>query len=258
VTENRFRDSVVIATGTASGLGLATVRQFAAEGAHLVLVDRAADPLANVVAELTEAGATAVPVVGDVSQAAVAREAVQAAVREFGRVDVLFNNAAIDPLEATTLVDTSEELWDAIIDVNLKSAYLFAREAIPVMVANGGGAIVNTASSAGLKASPAESVYGISKAGLIALTRALARDFTAKGVRTNAICPGFLESITTDRRATMSEEQKSSRRQRASQLVPLGREGTYEEVARSVLFLASSESSYTSGAALLIDGGWLA
>jgi NAD(P)-dependent dehydrogenase (short-subunit alcohol dehydrogenase family) len=86
----------------------------------------------------------------------------------------------------------------------------------------------------------------------------LARDFTAKGVRTNAICPGFLESITTDRRATMSEEQKSSRRQRASQLVPLGREGTYEEVARSVLFLAGSESSYTSGAALLIDGGWLA
>jgi NAD(P)-dependent dehydrogenase (short-subunit alcohol dehydrogenase family) len=258
VTSTRFEDRVVVATGAASGLGLATVRQFAAEGAHLVLVDRAEQALMEVVAELVGNGTKAVAVVGDVSRAATATHAVQTALTEFGRVDVLFNNAGIDPLEATTLVETSEELWDAVIDVNVKSAYLFAKQAIPAMIAGGGGAIVNTASSAGLKASPREAVYGISKAAVIALTRALARDFTSQGIRTNAICPGFLECITTDRRATMTEEQKSARRALAGTLVPLGREGSYDEVARSILFLASPESSYTSGAALLIDGGWIA
>jgi NAD(P)-dependent dehydrogenase (short-subunit alcohol dehydrogenase family) len=259
VTSTRFADRVVIATGAASGLGLATARQFAQEGAQLVLVDRAEKPLNDIVAELTDAGARAVPYVGDVSRAATAHQAVQLAVATYGRLDVLVNNAGIDPREATSLVDTSEELWDAVIDVNLKSAYMFAKEAIPMMVRTaGGGAIVNTASSAGLKASPREAVYGISKAAVIALTRSLARDHTYQGIRTNCVCPGFLEAITTDRRANMTDDEKSARRALASQLVPMGREGSYEEVAKSILFLASGESSYTSGAALLIDGGWIA
>ncbi|WP_432877558.1 SDR family NAD(P)-dependent oxidoreductase [Kribbella sp. CA-245084] len=248
----------MIATGTASGLGLAAARQFANEGASLVLVDRAEQSLRTVVAELSGTGANVVPVVGDVSRAATAQEAVRTALSQFGRLDVLFNNAGIDPLEATTLVETTEEVWDAIVNVNVKSAYLFAKEAIPAMISGGGGAIVNTASSAGMRASARAGAYGISKAATIALTRSLARDFTGQGIRTNAICPGFLEAIPSDRRATMSEEQKAARRVKAGELVPLGREGTYEEVAKSVLFLASSESSYTSGAALLIDGGWIA
>jgi NAD(P)-dependent dehydrogenase (short-subunit alcohol dehydrogenase family) len=257
VNNTHFTDRVVIATGAASGLGLATVRQFAAQGARLVLVDRAEEAINAVVADLTDQGVQAVAVVGDVSQAATAKAAVQTAVARFGRIDVLINNAGIDPLEATSLVDTSEEAWDAIMAVNVKSAFLFAKEVIPVMTAGGGGAIVNTASSAGMKASPREAAYGISKAALIALTRALARDFTSQGIRTNAICPGFLEAITTDRRANMTSDQKAARRALAGSLVPLGREGSYEEVARSILFLASPESSYTSGAALLIDGGWI-
>lgn len=258
MSSTRFADRVVIATGAASGLGLATARQFAREGASLVLVDRAEEQLRDAATQFSGTGAKVVPVVGDVSRASTAQAAVQAAMSHFGRLDVLFNNAGIDPLDATTLVQTTEELWDAIIDVNVKSAYLFAKESIPAMIAAGGGAIVNTASSAGMRASTREAAYGISKAAVIALTRSLARDFTHQGIRTNAICPGFLEAITTDRRATMSDTEKAARRARASELVPLGREGTYEEVARSVLFLASSESSYTSGAALLIDGGWIA
>jgi NAD(P)-dependent dehydrogenase (short-subunit alcohol dehydrogenase family) len=257
VTNTHFTDRVVIATGAASGLGLATVRQFAAQGARLVVVDRAEEAINAVAADLTGQGVAAVAVVGDVSRAATAKAAVQTAVARFGRIDVLINNAGIDPLEATSLVDTSEEAWDAIMAVNVKSAFLFAKEVIPVMAAAGGGAIVNTASSAGMKASPREAAYGISKAALIALTRALARDFTSQGIRTNAICPGFLECITTDRRANMTSEQKAARRALAGSLVPLGREGSYEEVARSILFLASPDSSYTSGAALLIDGGWI-
>ena len=258
MSTSRFAGRVVVATGTASGLGLAAARQFASEGANLVLVDRDEASLHDVVTELSATGAHVVSVVGDVSRAATATQAVRTALSQFGRLDVLFNNAGIDPLEATTLVETTEELWDAIINVNVKSAYLFAKESIPAMVAAGGGSIVNTASSAGVRASAHEAAYGISKAAIIALTRSLARDFSGQGIRTNAICPGPLEAITTDRRATMSEDEKAARRERVSGLVPLGREGTYEEVARSVLFLASSESSYTSGAALLIDGGLIA
>jgi NAD(P)-dependent dehydrogenase (short-subunit alcohol dehydrogenase family) len=122
----------------------------------------------------------------------------------------------------------------------------------------GGGSIVSTASSAGIKASPQEAVYGISKAALIALTRSLARDFTSQGIRANCICPGFLECVMTDRRQEMTEDALVKRSARAGDLVPMGREGQYDEVAHSVLFLAGPESSYTSGAALVIDGGWIA
>jgi NAD(P)-dependent dehydrogenase (short-subunit alcohol dehydrogenase family) len=257
-TTARFTDRVVVATGSAAGLGLATVRQFAAEGARLVLVDWSEQALKDVVGDFTAAGVQAVGVPGDVSLASTATEAVRVAVDTFGRIDVLFNNAAIDPLAATSLTETSEEMWDKVIDVNLKSAYLFVRETIPVMVAAGGGSIISTASSAGTKASPREAVYGISKAALIALTRSVARDHSHEGIRANCVCPGFLEGIVNDRRAAMTNEAIAARAARAADLVPMGREGRYEEVARSILFLASEESSYTSGASLLIDGGWLA
>jgi NAD(P)-dependent dehydrogenase (short-subunit alcohol dehydrogenase family) len=256
--EARFSDRVVLITGAASGLGLATARRFAGEGAHLVLVDWAADALDSAVAEISSAGTKVIGIEGDVSKAETAQRAVSAAVEAFGRIDVLFNNAGIDPLTARSLVETTEEQWDSIFGVNLKSFFLFVRETIPVMKANGGGAIVNTASSAGMKASSQEAAYGISKAAVIALTRSLARDFSGDGIRTNAICPGFLEAMTSDRRAGVPEEQLRARSAKASQLVPMGREGTYDEVAQAVLFLASDESSYTSGASLLMDGGWIA
>jgi NAD(P)-dependent dehydrogenase (short-subunit alcohol dehydrogenase family) len=254
----RFQDKTVIATGVASGLGRATVKLFAAEGASLVLVDRDGDRLDVVAQELDAMGARTVQVVGDVSQAATADEAVRAAEQRFGRVDVLFNNAGIDPLDARSLVDTTEELWDRTMGVNVKAAFLFARAVIPPMQRTGGGSIVSTASSAGIKASPQEAVYGISKAALIALTRSLARDFTSQGIRANCICPGFLECVMTDRRQEMTEDALVKRSARAGDLVPMGREGQYDEVAHSVLFLAGPESSYTSGAALVIDGGWIA
>jgi NAD(P)-dependent dehydrogenase (short-subunit alcohol dehydrogenase family) len=257
-TPARFTRRVVLATGAAAGLGLAAARQFASEGARLVLVDWAERPLEDAVAELTDAGAEAVAVVGDVSLVSTAREAVRVALETYGRVDVLFNNAGIDPLEATSLAETEEDVWDKVIDVNLKSAYLFVRECVPIMAAAGGGSIITTASSAGTKASPREAVYGISKAGLIALTRSVARDHAHEGIRANCVCPGFLENIVNDRKASMTEEAVRARSARAAELVPIGREGTYDEIARSILFLASDESTYTTGASLLIDGGWLA
>ena len=252
----RFEDKVVIATGAASGLGLAVARRFLDEGARLVLVDLNATELNAVAAELQAAGAQAAAVVGDVSDAATVRAAVDAATARWGRVDVLFNNAAIDPWAATSLEETPEALWNQVIDVNLKSAYLFVQAALPHLRRTG-GAIVNTASTAGIKASPRESVYGISKAALIQLTRSVARDHAAEGVRSNCICPGFLESVMSDRSKDMTGELLAKRRERASGLVPLGREGRYDEVARAVLFLADpAESSYITGASLVIDGGF--
>lgn len=254
---NRFEGKVVIATGTASGLGRAVAEMFATEGASLVLVDLNAGALAESVKNLAGGRAAAQTVVGDVSNPAVAKAAVRIAIEKFGRVDVLFNNAAIDPWNATSLEETPEELWTQVIDVNLKSAYMFTRAAIPQMRKSGGGSIVNTASTAGLKASPRESVYGISKAALVQLTKSVARDHAAEGIRSNCICPGFLESVMSDRSKDMTSELLSKRRERASGLVPMGREGRYDEVARAVLFLADpAESSYITGASLVIDGGF--
>lgn len=253
----KFEGKVVIATGAASGLGLAAAELFAAEGAALVLVDSNEPALEAAARRIATSPAIVDAIVGDVSVPAVAREAVRRAVERHGRIDVLFNNAAIDPWSATSLEETPEEMWTQVIDVNLKSAYMFTREAIPYMRRNGGGAIVNTASTAGLKASPRESVYGISKAGLIQLTKSVARDHAAEGIRSNCICPGFLENVMSDRSRDMTDDLLARRRERASALIPMGREGRYDEVARAVLFLADPrESSYITGASLVIDGGF--
>jgi NAD(P)-dependent dehydrogenase (short-subunit alcohol dehydrogenase family) len=253
----RFEGKVVIATGAASGLGLAAAEMFAAEGAALVLVDLNADALKEAAERVAATPAVVHAIVGDVSDPQVAQQAVRLAVERHGRIDVLFNNAAIDPWNATSLEETPEDMWTQVIDVNLKSAYMFTRAVIPHMRAAGGGAIVNTASTAGLKASPRESVYGISKAALIQLTKSVARDHAGEGIRSNCICPGFLESVMSDRSKDMSPELLAKRRERASGLVPIGREGRYDEVARAVLFLADPrESSYITGASLVIDGGF--
>ena len=256
---SRFNDRVILATGAASGLGLATARLFAKEGASLVLVDVNGEKLLAAQHELRDIGAHVEIVVGDVSTAQTAQDAVALADKSFGRLDVLFNNAAICPLSATALIETPEALFDQVIDINLKSVYLFCTAAIPLIARSGGGSVVNTASTAGLKASPRESVYGISKAAVIQLTKSIARDHAKDKIRANCICPGFLESVMTDRRADMTDEALVKSRARAAELVPLGREGEYDEVARSVAFLASElESSYITGAAIVIDGGFTA
>jgi NAD(P)-dependent dehydrogenase (short-subunit alcohol dehydrogenase family) len=247
----RFKDRVALITGGASGLGLEVARQMSAEGASLVLVDWDQRSL-----ELASADLGARHVRGDVSLAATAAEAVKTARDAYGRLDVLFNNAGIDPLHARSVVETQESDWDQVMDVNVKSAYLFSRAAIPLMREGGGGAIVSTASTAGLKAAGDEAVYSVSKAGVVSLTESLARDF-APDIRANCVCPGFMEKVMTDRRRELSEEQITARYAYADAHVPLGRQGTYEEVARCVLFLASSDASYVTGAALVVDGGML-
>jgi NAD(P)-dependent dehydrogenase (short-subunit alcohol dehydrogenase family) len=253
----RFTDKVVVVTGSASGLGAEAARQFADEGAKLVLVDLNATLLEETAQALKAKGASVEIVPGDVSDRKTAAAAISRAIEVFGRVDVLVNNAAIDPWDAKALPDTSEDLWDQVIAVNLKSAYLFCKHAVPAMLAGGGGSIVNTASIAGITASSQESAYGISKAALIHLTKSIARDYATSNIRSNCVCPGILEAVMSDRRQDMTGEMLVQRSKRAGGVIPMGREGRYEEVARSMLFLASEkEASYITGAALVVDGGY--
>jgi NAD(P)-dependent dehydrogenase (short-subunit alcohol dehydrogenase family) len=248
----RFEHKVALITGGASGLGLAVARQMADEGADLVLVDW---DHAGLEAAHTAHGASVLHC--DVSQESTAEEAVGMARSKFGRLDVLFNNAGIDPLRARSATETEVDDWDRILDVNVRSAFLMSRAAIPLMREGGGGAIVNTASIAGLKPAGDEAAYSVSKAAMVSLTGTLALDYARDGIRANCVCPGFMEMVMTDRRRDLTEEQQKARAAGASARVPLGRQGLYDEVAKAVLFLASSDASYVTGAALVVDGGLL-
>ncbi|MEP6752684.1 MAG: SDR family oxidoreductase [Candidatus Dormiibacterota bacterium] len=252
-----FEGKVALITGGASGLGLEVARQMAADGARLVLVDWDEGALESAAAKVARAGGEVRSLQGDVSDPATATAAIELVRSAFGRLDVLFNNAGIDPLRARSVMETEVSDWDRILDVNVGSAFLMARAAVPLMRAGGGGAIVNTASIAGIKPAGDEAAYSVSKAAMVSLTGSLAIDFAADGIRANCVCPGFMEMVMTDRRRDLTEDQQTARAEGAAARVPLGRQGTYEEVAKAVLFLAGPDASYITGAALVVDGGLL-
>jgi NAD(P)-dependent dehydrogenase (short-subunit alcohol dehydrogenase family) len=256
---DRFKGKVAMITGGASGLGLAAAKQLATEGASIVLVDWNGDAGTVAADALRRFGVRAEFVKGDVSEATTAAEAVELASSKFGRLDILVNNAGINPATAGSVAQTDEADWDRILDVNLKSVYLFARAAVQLMRAGSGGSIVNTASVAGLKTTlpGVGSAYSISKAAMISLTGSLALEFAIDGIRANCICPGFMETTMTDRRQELTKEHLSARAADAIARVPLGRMGTYEEIARTILFLAGPDASYVTGATLIVDGGFL-
>lgn len=248
---------VAIVTGAGSGIGRASALLFAQEGAKIVAAD-IDEAAGQQTVELIGDDAIFVPV--DVSSWDDTERMVRVTIERFGRLDILFNNAGIDLPHATNIVDTTEEQWNRIIDINLKGVFLGARHALPVMMEQGVGVIVNTASRAGLAASPEEAAYGASKGGVIALTRQLAVDYAAYNIRVNCICPGALDKPTVDRDEFLKRvpDGIQQRSQKAAQRVPLGRLCKAEDVAYAALYLASDESSYVTGTALLVEGGGLA
>jgi NAD(P)-dependent dehydrogenase (short-subunit alcohol dehydrogenase family) len=248
----RLQDKVAIITGGASGMGRTAARMFAAEGAKVVVADVTEPAAQSVVDEVKNAGGQAIAVVADVSKEADARRMVEETVAAYGRLDVLYNNAGIMPEEDHSVVDTSVEAWDRVMAVNVRGVFLGCKYAIPVMVEQGSGSIINVSSFVALiGCSNPQDAYTASKGAVLSLTRSLAVQFAPKGVRSNAICPGPVETPLLMDWLVKDEEAKRIRLARN----PTGRFGKPEEVVAMAIYLASDESRWTNGAAMVVDGG---
>jgi NAD(P)-dependent dehydrogenase (short-subunit alcohol dehydrogenase family) len=248
----RLSGKVSIITGAGGGMGRVAALRFAAEGSRVVVADSDEAAAAGTVAQIVAAGGEAVPVRVDVSLEPDARRMADLAVERFGRIDVLYNNAGIMPEADHSVVDTPVEAWDQVMAVNVRGVYLACKYAIPRMIENGSGSIINVSSFVALLGcSVPQDAYTASKGAVLALTRSLAVQFAPRGVRTNAILPGPVETPLLMDWLVKDEEAKRIRLARN----PTGRFGKPEEVVALAVYLASDESAWTNGASLVIDGG---
>ena len=246
----RLDDKVVIITGASAGIGWATALLFAREGAKLVLGARRACELDALAAEIAQAGGSAVALPGDVRDEGYAKRLVDLAVSRHGRLDVAFNNAGTLG-ESGASTEVSEAGWAATLAVNLTGPFLGAKHQIGQMLLNGGGSVIFTSTFVGYTfAFPGVAAYAASKSGLIGLTQALAAEFGPKSVRVNAILPG---AVDTDMYRTMNDTPEKTAF--VTNLHALKRVATPQEIARTVLYLASDDSAFVTGTALLVDGG---
>jgi NAD(P)-dependent dehydrogenase (short-subunit alcohol dehydrogenase family) len=248
---DRLKGKVAIITGGGSGIGRATCLLFAREGAKVVVADYVAEGGHETVRQIKDAGGEAVFVQADVSKSADVQTMIGATIRNYGRVDVLFNNAGIEGPSAK-LANVKEEDWERVIAIDLTSVYLGMKYVIPEMIKQGGGSIISTASVAGMVGFPGSGAYSAAKAGVINLTRLAALEYADKNIRVNCICPGVIETPMVDR--VVGERP----RERIIRTEPVGRLGKPEEIANAALFLASDESSFATGAPFVIDGGYIA
>lgn len=247
---NRLENKVAIVTGASSGIGRATARLFAREGAKVVVGARRQSELDSLVAEITAEGGQAVALAGDVRKEDYAKALVALAVERFGRLDIAFNNAGT-PGEQGPSTEVSEAGWNEALSVNLTGSFLGAKHQIAQMVKNGGGSVIFTSTFVGHTAAfPGMAAYAASKAGLNGLTQALAAEFGPQRVRVNAVLPGGVE---TDMYRTVNNTPEAQ--SFITGLHALKRVGQPEELARSVLYLASDDSSFVTGTATLVDGG---
>jgi NAD(P)-dependent dehydrogenase (short-subunit alcohol dehydrogenase family) len=248
----RLKGKVSIITGAGGGMGRVAAQRFAAEGSRVVVADVAADAAEETARQIRAAGGEAASVRADVSVEAEARAMVEAAVRAYGGLDVLYNNAGI-MLEADhSVVDTSVEVWDQVMAVNVRGVFLACKYAIPAMLERGSGSIINVSSFVALLGcSVPQDAYTASKGALVALTRSLAVQFAPQGIRSNAILPGPVETPLLMDWLVRDEKARQIRLARN----PSGRFGKPEEIVALAVYLASDESAWTNGAALVIDGG---
>lgn len=247
----RLANKVAIITGSASGMGQVAAELFAREGASVVVTDVAVQEGESVARAIREASGQAIFVKANVADEEDVKQLVDAAIAKFGRIDILYNNAGIMPPDDTSVTETSGDTWDRVMDVNLKSAFLCSKYTLPHMVEQKNGSIINVASFvAFLGCTVPQDAYTASKGGMLSLTKSLAVQYGRHGIRCNAICPGPIETPLL-RSLWVSEEARDLRLNR----IPLGRFGEAKDIAYMALYLASDESSWTTGAWLTVDGG---
>jgi NAD(P)-dependent dehydrogenase (short-subunit alcohol dehydrogenase family) len=249
--QGRLAHKVALITGAASGMGRAAAELFAAEGAQVVVSDVSEAAGQDVVDAITAAGGAATFVRADVARADDCEAMVRAATETFGGLHVLYNNAGIFPADDGGALDTPEATWERVMEINLKGVWLGCKAGIPAMLASGGGSIVNVASFVAIMgAATAQIAYTASKGGVLSMTREIAVEYARQGIRANSLCPGPIQT-------PLLEELLSDPERRARRMVhiPMGRLGRAAELAQAALFLASDESSFMTGASLVVDGG---
>lgn len=254
-----FDHKVVIVTGGALGMGGVMAEEFAHHGADVVVADVNRSAGEAIKDRIRCDGKSAVFVEADVADSSQCQRVVERAVSEYGGVDVLFNNVGIQPPTSYLNVeDTPEETWDRIVGVNLKSHFLMSKLVIPEMRRRGGGVIINNASVQGLQSPPLVPAYAASKGGVLSLTRQMALDYAAEGIRVLAICPGTIDTDMVRTVAAQEEGDIEQTLKRYGESHPLGRIGTGQDIANLVLFLASDGASFMTGSHVIVDGGYMA
>ena len=251
----QLKDKVAIVTGGASGIGRATALLLAQEGAAVAIVDLHRAGAETVSQQVANRGGRALAIGADVSQANECRQAIEQTVGALGGLDILFNNVGI--IRRTTVLDITEEEWDRVMAVNVRSVFLMSKYAIPFMIRRGGGAIVNTGSGWGLTGGSNAVSYCASKGAVVNMTRAMAIDHGAQNIRVNCICPGDTDTDMLRSEARQLGVPEDTFLQDAADR-PLQRVGTPQEIAQAVLYLASDAASFVTGTALVVDGGGLA
>jgi len=254
LSERRFKGKGVIITGGASGIGKATAERFLEEGAKVAILDVSEKNAEAALKELKKKGFTPLILTGDVTKSSDVKKMVRTAKAKLGRIDVLFNNAGI--LVEGTVEDVTEKDWDRIMAVNVKGVFLMSKEVVPIMLKQRKGAIVNNASCSGLVGDRNAIAYNTSKGAVVLMTKCMALDYAKKNIRVNCVCPGEIDTPMFRQEARSRKMPVEEYRKELCEYHPIGRLGVPSEVANAVLFLASDQASFITGAAFSVDGGY--